>query len=129
MTGVHTTFGFAVVAIFTVGWLWGLGAAILRRGPGDRYWLWLTVAQVTVGLQSLVGVALLALGRRPSTWLHYAYGFGPILILVVAHALAREGQRVQVGKQPLAPWVPFAVAAFICFGLSLRALMTGLELG
>ena len=129
MTELHTIIGFVVVAIFGIGWIWGLGAALLRRGPGHRFWLWLTVAQVTAGFQAVIGLVLLALGRRPATWLHYVYGFGPILILVLAHALAREGQHVQVGKQPLAPWVPFAVAAFICFGLSLRALMTGLGVG
>lgn len=129
MSGVHTVVGVVVVAVFAVGWIWGLGAALIKRGPGDRYWLWLTTAQVTAGLEALIGAILLVLGRRPTTWLHYVYGFGPILILVIAHALAREGQKVQVGKEPLSPWVPFAFAAFICFGLSLRALMTGLGVG
>jgi hypothetical protein len=27
------------------------------------------------------------------------------------------------------PWIPFAFASFICFGLTLRALMTGLGIG
>jgi hypothetical protein len=129
MSGVHTVVGFVVVAIFAAGWIWGLGAAVVKRGPGDRYWLWLTAAQVSAGVQALLGVILLVLGRRPVNWLHYVYGFGPILILVIAHALAREGQKVEVGKDPLSPWVPFAFAAFICFGLSLRALMTGLDAG
>jgi hypothetical protein len=29
----------------------------------------------------------------------------------------------------MAPWVPFAWAAFICFGLTLRGLMTGFGTG
>jgi len=129
MSDVHTVVGVAVVAIFAIGWIWGVAAAVAKRGPGERYWLWLTAAQLTAGVQAVVGVILLALGYRPTTWLHYVYGLGPILILIVAHALAREGQNVQVGKQALQPWVPFAFGAFICFGLSLRALMTGLGRG
>ncbi|GIU97601.1 MAG: hypothetical protein KatS3mg013_1404 [Actinomycetota bacterium] len=129
MAEIHTVAGFAVVAIFALGWLWPLGAAIVRRGPGDRYWTWLATAQVVAGAQALVGVALLLLGRRPTTWLHIVYGLGPLLVLAVAHGLAREGMRVRRGARPFPPHVWFAFAAFIAFGLSLRAMMTGLGLG
>ena len=131
MLAIHRVVGFFVVALFAVGWIWGLGAFVFRRseGPGERFWVWLAIAQVTAGVQALIGLVLLVAGYRPSTWLHYVYGFGPLLILVLAHALAREGQKVRVGGEPLAPWIPFAAAAFICFGLTLRALMTGLGLG
>ena len=115
-----------MVGVFAVGWIWGLGAALLKRDPGDKFWLWLSVAQVLAGLQAIVGLVLLALGKRPSVWLHYVYGFGPIVILVLAHSLARDLDRTQPGQRPLATWVPFAAAAFICFGLTLRALATGL---
>ena len=126
MSGVHEIVGFLVVAIFAVGWVWGLGAAISKRGPGERYWTWLAVAQIVAGLQALIGLVLLLMGRRPTTWLHYVYGFGPLVILLLAHAMAREGQKVKTGEQPIAPWIWFAVASFVCFGLFLRALMTGL---
>ena len=129
MSLVHEWVGFAVVAIFAIGWLWPLGALIVRRGPGERYWQWLMVAQVTAGLQVLIGIVLLLLGRRPTEWLHYVYGFGPILILIIAHTLARDLQKTQPGAKPIQPWVPFAFAAFICFGLTLRGLMTGLGVG
>jgi hypothetical protein len=126
---LHRIVGFAVVAIFAVGWLWPLAALVARRGPGDRYWIWLTVAQVTAGLQSVVGLVLLALGRALPDPLHLVYGFGPLLILVIAHALAREGQKVKPGAKPIPPHLWFAFGAFISFGLSLRALMTGLGIG
>jgi hypothetical protein len=126
---IHEYVGVAVVAVFAVGWLWGLGAAIARRDPGDRYWTWLSIAQIVAGLQALLGIVLLVMGRRPSTWLHYVYGFGPLVVLAVAHALARDLQKTKTGASPIAPWVVFAFAAFICFGLTLRALMTGLGTG
>jgi hypothetical protein len=51
------------------------------------------------------------------------------VILVIAHTLARDLQKTQPGAKPIQPWVPFAFAAFICFGLTLRGLMTGLGIG
>ncbi len=120
MSDVHRFAAFAVVAIFAVGWVWGLGAWALRRSPGDRYWLWLTVVQVTLGAQTIVGALLFASGRRAPTLLHYAYGLFPIVLLVGAHVYARKPEFSS------RPWFPFAVASFFCFGLTLRALMTGL---
>ncbi len=127
MLKVHETIGFFVLAVFTVGWVWGVGALILRRDPGERFWTWLTVAQVVAGVQALIGIILLLLGYRPETSLHLVYGFGPLMILGVAHVMSREVARGQAGGgRWTQPWVLFTAAAFICFGLSLRALMTGL---
>jgi hypothetical protein len=127
MREVHKIAGFVVLGVFAVGWLWGLGVWILKRPePGAAFWVWLTVAQLAAGLQALGGIVLLLLGYRPSGWLHYVYGFGPIVVLVLCHVLAREGRKVRGGQEPFPAWAWFAGGAFICFGLSLRALMTGL---
>jgi hypothetical protein len=135
---VHEVVGFAVVGVFTVGWVWGLAAWIAKRGPGERYWLWLSAAQVIAGLQAILGTVLLLTGARVATGspiqnsLHYVYGLLPLLLFVVAHVVARAGNASVIGLDPgrrIAPWVPFAWASFICFGLTLRALMTGLGVG
>jgi hypothetical protein len=120
---IHLYVGFAVVSIFAMGWLWGLGIWISRRDPGQPFWWWLTAAQVIALLQALIGSVLLLMGRRPTDWLHLVYGYGPILIFGVGHSLAREEQFRSK------PWAAFALASFICFGLTLRALMTGLGVG
>ena len=138
MPEVHKVIGFAVVGIFAVGWIWGLGAWISKRGPGDRFWLWLTVAQVAAGLQAILGIVLFLSGHRVvagsslQNSLHYVYGLLPLLLFVFAHIVARAGNASLVGfdaRRRIASWVPFAWAAFICFGLTLRALMTGLGSG
>jgi hypothetical protein len=138
VTEIHRVLGFAVVGIFAVGWLWGLGAWISRRGPGEGYWVWLSVAQVTAGVQAILGVVMLLLGRRVAAegtlggLLHYVYGLLPLLLFVIAHVIARAGNASMVGldeSRPVRPWVPFAWAAFISFGLTSRALMTGLGIG
>jgi hypothetical protein len=117
---VHKYVAFFVVGLFTIGWLWGLGAWLLKRGPGAWFWRWLAAAQVVAILQALIGGALLVIGYRPITWLHLVYGLGPLVVLVIAHGTARQEQYVA------RPWVPFAWAAFINFGLTVRALTTGL---
>jgi hypothetical protein len=135
VSALHRVVGFAVVAIFALGWIWGLGAKLGRRGPGEAYWTWLSVAQVVAGLQAVLGTILLVSGRRVHAegvlggTLHYVYGYLPLLLFVVAHVVAREGTARAVGiDRPIQPWVPFAWASFISFGLTLRALMTGLGL-
>jgi hypothetical protein len=129
MPEVHKYVGFLVEAVFTVGWVWGLVALIRRREPGQGFWTWLVVAQVIAGIQAAIGLILLLLGYRPDTWLHYVYGFGPIVVFLIAHQMAREVHAGEPGGRLSQPWVVFAAAAFICFGLAGRALMTGLGLG
>jgi hypothetical protein len=135
VSGLHRVVGFAVVALFALGWIWGLGARLVRRHPGDGYWIWLTAAQVAAGAQALLGTILLVVGRRLEAagalggTLHYVYGYLPLLLFVFAHVVARAGNARAIGiDRPVQPWVPFAWASFICFGLTLRALMTGLGL-
>lgn len=129
MPEVHTFVGFLVEAVFTVGWVWGLVALIRRRSPGRSFWTWLVVAQVIAGVQAAIGLILLLLGYRPDTWLHYVYGFGPIVVFLIAHQMAREVHSSEPRGRLSQPWVVFAAASFICFGLAGRALMTGLGYG
>ena len=97
---VHKYVGFFVVALFTVGWVWGLIAWIAKRDPGGavlglgdggrRSW---------PALQALIGIVVFLLGNRASTILHYAYGIFPILALGIAHVVARTSRfpRTAVG--------------------------------
>jgi hypothetical protein len=137
---VHRLLGFFVVGVFAVGWIWGLGAKLARREPGPLYWRWVALAQVTAGLQAIVGLTLLATGGRVGGVfggvLHYVYGLLPLLLFFIAHVVARSGDMSFVGirgsrGEPIAirAWTPFAWVSFICFGLALRALMTGLGEG
>ncbi len=102
--------------------LWGLGAYIVKREPNPWFWRLLAVLQVLLILQLIAGIVLLALGHRQEV-LHFGYGaVFPAVVLVIAHMFARgletEGDT----------WKVFAVASFIIFGLTLRALTTGLGL-
>jgi hypothetical protein len=119
---LHVVAGSAIVGAFGLLTLWGLVTWILRRGPGRAFWWVVGFVQGAVLLQALVGVFLLLFGGRASI-LHIVYGaVFPALVLGVAHALARDAFSQR-------PWAPFAMASFFCFGLTLRALMTGLGVG
>lgn len=119
MRAVHLVIGYAVVGGFALLWLWGMVTLVVRRGPGQPFWWLLGGVQAILLAQGIVGVVLLFSGLRASA-LHYVYGvIFPILVLLVAHVLAREAFAHR-------PWLPFAWAAFFAFGLTLRALMTGL---
>jgi hypothetical protein len=119
---VHLWLGASIVAAFGLLFLWGLATWLLRRGPGRAFWWLLTFVQVSLLVQLVAGLVLLAAGGR-QPWLHYVYGIWfPALVLGVAHVFAR-------GAFAQRPWMPFAIGGFFGLGLTLRALQTGLGIG
>ena len=110
--------------------IWAAAPSILKPGDaGLRLGTWIAVEQVLAGGQAAIGVLLLVLGYRPDTSLHYVYGFGPLVILAIAHGLSREVAGVDQRRAMDRTVGVFGAASFICFGFSLRALMTGLGIG
>jgi heme A synthase len=123
VTSIHRYTAYVVVAGWAALALWALVSFLLNKAPGDAFWNLLAAMQVLVGVQVVVGGVLFVFGSRPATpgpsWLHYAYGgLFPLAVLVFAHRYARRNQSVS--------WMVFGVAAFVIFGLTLRALQTGL---
>lgn len=119
MSQIHLYVGYAVVGGWLLLFLWGCMLWLIRKDANRWYWGLLTILQILLGLQLLAGIVLLVAGGRPE-WLHYVYGVvGPLVILVIAHLLTRG-----LEKPPY--HTLFTIAAFIIFGLTARALMTGL---
>lgn len=121
MEDIHKIIGIAVVTAFGATGLWGLVAVVARRDPGRVFWGLVAIAQVIIGLQIVVGFVLWAL---PNTTLpeplHLVYGVLSGVAIVWAHMDAR-------GRED-SPWKPFVWATLFAFGLSLRALQTGMGL-
>jgi hypothetical protein len=120
---LHRLVGYSIPSGFAVLSLWSLYAFVRNKPPGENFWRLLAVLQVVIGLQIIVGGVLFATGLRPQSngpqWLHYAYGgLFPAIVLVLAHRFAR--------RAPGIPWIVFGVAGLVCFGLTFRALQTGL---
>ena len=122
MSVLHEVIGYTIVGAFALLMLVGLVTWLMKRKEPWRWFWWiLAYAQVVVGLQVIAGIVLLIMGERRDL-LHYAYGgIFPILVLTTAHVVSRMEDRPA--------YVNFAWAAFFCFGLTLRALMTGLGVG
>jgi hypothetical protein len=120
---VHAVVGYAVVGGWLAFFLWGVGSFLAKREPNPWYWRLLAVLQVSLGIQLVAGLVLLALGHRADTLLHYLYGVVfPVVVLVIAHVVAGGLDQEED------TWKVFAIASFFVFGLTLRALTTGLGL-
>lgn len=123
MDDVHRFVAYSIPAGFAVMALWALLGFIRNKAPGDRFWTLLAALQVVLGIQVIVGGILYLTGARAQTngpeWLHYVYGgLFPLFILLLAHRFARRTEGVS--------WMVFGGAAFVIFGLTFRALQTGL---
>ena len=124
MTDVHRYIAYVVPAGFLLLALVTAFGLIRNKAPGEWFWTLVAILQVILGIEIIVGGTLFALGERPTTsgptWLHYVYGgLFPAALLVLAHRLG--GKRFQE-----IPWVVFGVVSLVCFGLTFRALQTGL---
>jgi hypothetical protein len=123
MTSVHKFIGFVIVAGWGMLFLWGMATWVRRREPAALFWRLLSVLQVLMGVQLVAGTVLLATGHDLPSLLHLGYGVVfPVIALVVAHVLARSLE------DDFDAHKIFTLAAFVVFGLTLRALTTGLGL-
>jgi hypothetical protein len=123
MPTVHKAIGFAIVGLAATLPLWGLVAVISKREPNRWFWQVLAVLQVVLVLQLIAGATLLATGHHLPSTLHLLYGsVFPAIVLVVAHVIGRGLDNEED------TWKVFSIAGFFLFGLTLRALTTGLGL-
>jgi hypothetical protein len=123
MLSIHKFIGFAIVGGWGVMFLWGTAAWVRRREPAALFWRLLAVLQVLMGIQLVAGIVLLATGHHLPSLLHLGYGVVfPVVALVVAHVLARSME------DDFDAHKIFTLVAFVVFGLTLRALTTGLGL-
>lgn len=127
MTDLHRYLAYGVVAGLLLLALSGLGIRIARREEAPT-WFWAMQhwMENILLVQVVLGVVLFLMGRRVAggelVFLHYFYGSIFPLIALVSGRIAglRRETREYVGLT----W-----GAFFAFGLTTRALMTGLGIG
>ena len=92
MPEVHLVVGVCLIAANLVAGVWG-GIAWLQDRPTLGFWYALRIAQVTVALQALLGLALAFSGHHANE-LHYLYGGLPLVISLLAEVI-RAGSAAQ----------------------------------
>ena len=129
-TAIHGyLLGFIVIGSWAIIMLWALGLSLTSREDTPTFWRAVSVAQILLVLQLLLGLGLLVVGRRPgppgdptaalSLLFHLGYGVVfPLIVLFYGHKVAREGR---FGG----PHRVFAVVGLVIFGLTMRAWMVG----
>lgn len=117
MIAAHKWIGLLLVALFLLVGVSGLIFWFRNRHPGEWFWKLVAAGQAGLALQAISGIILFVAGGRRS-WLHYAYGGFPIVVLVAAHRYSRRLEGIA--------WVAFALAGLVNFGLLLRGFMTGI---
>lgn len=128
LTSLHGyLLGFAVIGSWPIIGFWSLALRLSRYEETPTFWRAVSVAQILLMVQLIVGVALLLVGRWPgppeagmgTLLFHLSYGIlSPLVVLVFAHGFARSGR-----------WDPhtvFAVVGLVNFGLTVRAWQVGL---
>ncbi len=126
VTGVHGyALGFLLIGSWAVICGWALALRFTKYEETPTFWRFVSLAQILLVVQLVVGIVLLALGRRPgpaddgaTLAFHLAYGLlFPVITLVVGHRFAREGR--------YSAHSVFAVIGLVIFGLMARAWMVG----
>jgi hypothetical protein len=130
LVDVHAfVLGFGLIASWLVVCLWSLVLRIVNAGETPVFWRVVSIAQILLVLQLLVGLLLLiawavgavglpGAGTAGDTAWHLLYGIGfPVIVLFVAHKWARD--------ERYDPHTIFALAGLVIFGLTARAWMVG----
>lgn len=117
--------GFLIIGSWATIMFWSLALRFTRYTETPTFWRFVSVAQILLLVQLLIGLVLLALGRRPggggafNVSFHLLYGIGfPLLTLFVGHKWARERR--------YDPHAIFSVVGLVIFGLTARAWQSGI---
>ncbi|HLG50917.1 MAG TPA: hypothetical protein VKY56_04680 [Chloroflexota bacterium] len=117
MIALHAFLSRVIMLYTLIGAGWGLLLAVRRRPASDSYRTTLLIAEGLFAVEALVGIVLLAGGRRPADLLHFLYGLLGVAVLPIVMGT------VGTGKRRDSLWL--GLATLFLFGVAVRALMTG----
>lgn len=107
---------YVVIALSLVATLWGLVTAVADKPPGAKQLIFAAVVELVTVVQSIIGLARIALGFRP---VELATTIGYLLVIVILIPLAwlwANTERTRFSG------VVMAIAGLSVFGMTLRLL-------
>ena len=119
MVSLHGTLFLAVSLYLLICTVWGVALAATHRPISASYRGSLRLAELLILAQVIIGIIVFFLQQQHVFSLHYLYGLVIILALPAAESFG-----VQWWKGRRETWV-VAIACLFCFGLAIRAAMTG----
>jgi len=114
---LHLVLGFALIALLVAILLVGLSAALRRPRPPRLYFPLHTIAAGLLVVEVLIGLVLLATGRRPRDTLHLLYGVAALATMPIARSMISTNPE-------RAKWYHLGASVFL-FGLLVRLATTG----
>jgi hypothetical protein len=99
---VHAIVGFATLGMNVLAAGWG-GSAWMRKDPSVSFWYLLRTAQLTVVVEVVLGLVLLAQGKDPPDQLHYVYAVAPLVIAVVTEAMRASAASSELDEMGVDP--------------------------
>jgi hypothetical protein len=95
MTDVHETFALVALGlnVLAAGW----GAYCWSNGiPSTAFYYLLRAAQISVAVQVVLGLILLAQGHHPPNDLHYIYAITPLIVALVCEFLRAGASQTEL---------------------------------
>src|SRR3954463_6708718 len=97
MTEVHETFAYFTLAANVVAAAWG--SICWSRGiVSSAFWWLLRIAQLSVVLQGIFGLILLAQGHKVPDDLHYIYAITPLIVALVSEFLRAGASQSELAE-------------------------------
>ena len=117
MVELHTLIARALVLYFALVGIWGVFVGFRRREVDPAFRGAIVIGVALGVIQALVGIGLVASGRRPADNLHYLYGATVIVPLPLVGSYIADKRF----SRPLA----YGLAILFMAGLAIRAITTG----
>ncbi|HZS93876.1 MAG TPA: hypothetical protein VFA78_03700 [Chloroflexota bacterium] len=114
---LHQRFAFVVVTYCLIVGLWGLGLFLIGRQPVGGFLGALVLAEGVGILQDIIGLILLATGKRPHDLLHLLYGVVIVLTLPFVWSISDRGTTRRDSLY-------LGLAMIFLVGIALRAITT-----
>ena len=103
--------------MFAVG-VWGVVSFLKGESLGGSLSGAMIIGQILIGVQALLGLALVIGDRRPANSMHFLYGVTILIVLPFAYSYLQK-------RDPRQELLFFSLAALFLGGLAIRAITTG----